>query len=268
MMRRLRGSGPASLLVHALLCVCAVLTAVPLARSVSAGEVTDTPAVATLSTLIELGLHVDAAPLRYAALPALYVISLSPLLRAFWVRALLFPGSVSEHAYAAARRYGASTAVYAISLVTPVALIALPAWASLRSVSAAHSNAAYASALGPWLSISLTLLSLIALLHAQTSADAAQLELMRDPTLRLRSALARGVRAASFSACSVRAGCELSAWTLAAVALMARISDPEPALWRVAVTTQLCALAQTAVRTLWLAWFIERIEVPPRTGRL
>jgi len=267
MMRRLRGSGPASLLVHLILGLCAALSALPLATSVGAAEVTDIPAVATLSTLIALGLHVGEAPLRYVALPAAYVLALSPLLRAFWIRALLFPGSMSEHAYAAVQRYAASAVVYAIGLLTPAALVALTGWASLKGLAAAHSGSTmHAATLGPWLGSGLTLLLLIALLHAQTSADAAQLELVRDPALRLRSALSRGLRAASLRACSVRAVCELSAWALAAAALTTRLSyataGTEPTLGCVIATTQLCALAQTAVRTVWLAWFIERIEVP------
>ncbi|MEY4579323.1 MAG: hypothetical protein RL701_4026 [Pseudomonadota bacterium] len=258
MRQRLRQAASATLLVHLVTSVCALATVAPLADSVTAGAISETPAVVSLYTLVRLCDALLHHPGRYLAMPLCVLWLLTPFLRVLWFGAQLTAAPLPQLAYVAQRQYLQALGVCGVALVYQ-ALLWLAAWLASAGVAAllslAHDTrlqtlaALVVSAPFAW----------AALVHAPSVSDLAHARLAfgeRDARTAWRTAW-RGI---GLRACGVRTLYELGGAACLCLSLSPSLGWGAGLIW-VSLVGQLCAALQTLLRACWCAWLVERIQL-------
>jgi hypothetical protein len=248
----------ASGLCHGVTNVCALAAALSLASSAPATPLPEPVHVGELFTVVRLFDALAGSPLRHGLLPGVLLLAAAPLLRVLWLRAQLTAAPLPVHARAAAAVYRQALAVHALGLAYAALLLGLALLVArgLGAALAGYHDERLAQCSGL---LAAAPLVLAALSHAPSVADRAQLELARGSD-RLWPALRQGLTHVGARECGLRAVCELSVAGLGLAALLPRLWLGSQALVALLLTSQLCALGQTAVRAAWLAWLSERAE--------
>ncbi|MET0388802.1 MAG: hypothetical protein ABW321_22710, partial [Polyangiales bacterium] len=205
---RLRRAVPATLLLHASTSLCALAGAMPLASSIPAGGIVDSPVVGRLYTWVRLYDTGGSHPVRYGALPLLVALLLTPFLRVVWLSALSGEAPLHEHARSASRRYPQALAVWAVCAGYGLGLCGI-AWLIAQGTSLAlgfSHDVRLQQCSGGLLALPFVLAALI---HAPCVSDLAHVQLARG-TPGARSALTVALAGIDRRACLVRARCELA----------------------------------------------------------
>jgi hypothetical protein len=259
---RMRRAATSTLLVHGVNALCAAGFVLPLAASVPEQSLAEQPAVGALVTVIRLFDSLTGSPLRFGALPALVLLSVTPFLQVLWLRAQLTAAALHEHARHAAQAYKSACAVYFASLAYAALLLVIGLGLAhgfellLRPTHNLRLQQTTGLLLAaPWV--------LAALLHAPCLLDRAQLALARGDKLNL-ALLWEVIRSVDFRVCRVRAAFTALTLCLVLLSLAPRLwlgTSATTGAW-LFVLAQLTAAARTLARCAWLAWLAEHSEAP------
>jgi hypothetical protein len=259
---RMRRAATSTLLVHGVSSLCAAGFVWPLAASVPGQPLAEQPAVGALTTAVRLFDTLTGSPLRFAAVPALALLLVTPFLQVLWLRAQLIAAPLHEHARSAANAYKSACAVYLASAAYASALM-LFGFALARGcellLSPTH-NLRLQQTIGLCFALPLVL---AALLHAPSLLDRAQLALARGEHLS-RALCWEIVRSVDLRICCVRAGFAAATACFVLLSFVPRLwlgTTATTGAW-LFVLAQLTAAARTLARGAWLAWLAERSEVP------
>lgn len=268
MRSRLLQALPATLLVHTITSLCTAAFVLPLASSVPASALSEKPAVLSAYTAIRLLDVMTSSPWRYAAVPTLTLLFLTPLLQVLWLHAQLLRAPLHEHARSAGTLYARACLVYAASFGYAALLVGLARLCFLiaeHGLSATH-NLRLQQSVG-WMLAAPFLLA--ASVHASSLLDSVQLELTRQRQLSLQ-VLCSAIAAVDRRVLLVRAGFGFGMLSIVALELLTRAMAPDtlaeaqtpPAespwlWWAMFGLAQIAALARTGLRAVWLAWLTQ-----------